>query len=203
MRSTGTVLFAVAGGLVTLLANCETVTSIMQDSSDEFLARLERSAQTGRLGGLEIEYWIGGGQPPPYYRSDQFRLLTVQGRDTLEFARPLWDDAFKPPQLVEKFQRPANTADVRRIARLILDAGVFTAPQEDKPKGADILSTEVIVTAGGTRHQRAYRGKVPPMLRALEAEVEQLRLTLEREGERSVFHEGTRLVPPPPPRSRK
>jgi hypothetical protein len=174
-----------------------------QDSSGEFLARLERSAQTGRLDGLEIEYWVGGGLPPPHYRSDQFRLLTVQGRDTLEIARPLWDDGFKPPQLIEKFQRPANMLDVRHIARLILDAGVFTAQHEDKPAVGDGLSTEVIVTAGGTKHQRVYRGRVPPKLRALEADVERLRLTLEREGVRSVFHQGKRLVPPPPPRGRQ
>ena len=189
--------------LVTLLANCDTVTSIMQDSTGGFLARLERSAQTGRLDGLEIEYWVGGGLPPPYYRSDQFRVLTVQGRDTLEFARPLWDDAFKPPQLVEKFQRPATTADVRRVARLILDAGVFTEQHEEKPRVGDGLSTEVILTAGGTKKQSVYRGNVPPKLRALEADVERLRLTLEREGARSVLHQGTPLVPPPPPRDRK
>jgi hypothetical protein len=202
MRRTVAIFLAVAGSLATLLANGATAMSIGPDSRRDFLARLERSAQTGRLDGLTIEYWVGGGLPPPHYRSDQFRLLTVEGRDTLELARPLWDDAFKPPQLVEKFQRPADAADVRRVAHLILDAGVFREPHDEKPTGGDMLSTEVIVTAGGTMLQSVYRGNVPPALRALETEVERLRLALEREGARSVFHEGTRLVPPPP-RGRK
>lgn len=118
MRSTVTVLLAIAGRLVTLLASSETATSIGQGANSGFLARLERSAQTGRL--------VGDG-----------------------------------------------------------------------------LSTEVIVTAGGTTQQSVYHGNVPAKLRALEAGVERFRLALEREGERSVLHKGTPLVPPPPPRDRK
>jgi hypothetical protein len=203
MRSSVAVLVAVAGSLAALLASAETATPAAQGARGGFLARLERSAQTGRLDGLEIEYWQGGGLPPPYYRSDQFRVLTVEGRDTLELARPLWDKAFEPPQLTETFQRPATPADVRHIARLILDAGVFRERHEEKSRIGDGFSTEIIVTAGKTRLKNVYQQSVPPKLRALEAEVERLRLALERDGTRSVFHDGKRLEPPPPPRSRQ
>jgi len=47
------------------------------------------------------------------------RLLAVENRDTIEFARPHREG------LVEKLQLPAQPSDVRGIAKLILDIGVF------------------------------------------------------------------------------
>ena len=67
------------------------------------LADLDRLARLGRLDGVTLEYWVGGGLPPPYYRSDQSRLLTSGGRDLLEFARPCHDPINRHEGLVEKF----------------------------------------------------------------------------------------------------
>src|SRR4051794_23053923 len=49
------------------LANVDTRESDMANVDTE-LARIEAS---GKLGGVEIEYYVGGGLPPPHYRSDQ------------------------------------------------------------------------------------------------------------------------------------
>jgi hypothetical protein len=65
------------------------------------------------------------------------RLLTVENRDTIEFACPHREG------LVEKLQLPAQPSDVRGIAKLILDTGVFERqfPEEKDPGRADALAT--------------------------------------------------------------
>ena len=67
------------------------------------LAEIERS---GRLTGLEIEFWSGGGLPPPYYRSEQLRLTTRGGRDIMEFAKLKWDESFDPTAGAGKMALP-------------------------------------------------------------------------------------------------
>lgn len=171
-------------------------------SADQLRARLQTCANTGHLNGLEIEYWVGGGQPPPYYRSDQLRFLPTSDGETLELARPLWDTAFDPPQLTEKFERPAKPVEIQQVARLIVAARVFTEryPEEDKRGASDVLSTEVIITAEGSRLARVYHGSLPAPLRTLGAEIERLRAAVERDGIRTVWHQGRRLESAPPRR---
>jgi len=156
------------------------------------LAELSRLAEQGRLDGVSIEYWVGGGLPPPYYRSDQFRLLSVENRDTLEFARPYRDPAAKLEGLVEKYQLPAQPSEVRGLAKLILETGVFERqfPEEKDPGRADALATEVIVTAGGREFKRRYFSGAPKPLEALQAEVERLVQRLTANGTRQVLSQG-------------
>ncbi|MGC9971515.1 MAG: hypothetical protein ABSE56_13100 [Bryobacteraceae bacterium] len=155
-------------------------------------AELARLAEQGRLEGVTIEYWVGGGPPPPYYRSDQFRLLTVENRDTIEFARPYHDPAAKLEGLVEKLQLPAQPSEVRGLAKLILDTGVFERqfPEEKDPGQADSLATEVIVSIGGREFKRRYFTASPKPLEPLRAEVERLVQRLTASGTRQVLSQG-------------
>jgi hypothetical protein len=190
-------------GLLGVLCNPSTAGTDMNDSTKkEIRARLERAAEAGRLDGLEIEYWIGGGAPPPHYRSDQLRLLTRDGRDVFEFARPLWDASFDPPDLIEKLSAEAKTADVQQVARLILESSLLDEPTETGPTGGfDLLTTEIAIAAGSRRFERKHRGnQVPGNLVALSREVHALCAALETSGERAVFQRGERLSAPPPRR---
>lgn len=175
----------------------------MNDATNQELQmRLERAAATGRLDGLEIEYWVGGGSPPPHYRSDQLRLQTRGGRDVAEFARPLFDASFDPPDLVEKFTADAQPADVQGVARLILAAHLFDeAAQTGPTAGFDMLATEIAIAAGERRFERKHRGnELPENLRPLAQQIEELRQSLEKAGARSVLQRGVPLDPPPPRR---
>src|SRR5689334_3028241 len=75
-----------------------------QMTSDERLVlnRLEGVEQTGSLGGMTIEIWSGGGQPPPYYKSEQLRFMSSAGRDVLEFASLRFDSKFDPQAVQDK-----------------------------------------------------------------------------------------------------
>jgi hypothetical protein len=88
------------------------------------LNQLANCEKTGSLEGVQIESWTGGGQPPPYYRSHQFRLLTSGGRDLLEFATVQWDKRYAPPNLQEKFSLPGRPPDISSVARLLREAGI-------------------------------------------------------------------------------
>lgn len=162
---------------------------------------LARLAQQGRLEGVTIEYWVGGGLPPPWYRSDQFRLLTLEGQDALEFARPYRDPAQKLAGLVEKFQLAAQPSEVRKLAQLIIDTGVFEQhfPEEKDPGRADALTTEVSVTAGGREFKRRYFTGSPKPLEPLRAEVQRLIQRLVASGKRQVLHQGKPVALPAEP----
>lgn len=156
------------------------------------LAEFARVAEHGRLDGVTIEYWVGGGPPPPLYRSDQFRLLTVENRDTIEFARPYRDPKAEREGLIEKFQLPAQPSEVRGIAKLILATGAFERqfPEEKDPGRADALATEVIVTTGGREFKRRYFTGSPKPLEPLRAEVERLVQRLTATGTRQILSQG-------------
>lgn len=167
------------------------------------LPEIARLAEQGRLNGVTIEYWVGGGPPPPFYRSDQFRLLTVENRDMLEFARPYHDPTRKLEGLVEKFQLAAQPSDVRRLAKLIIDTGVFQqqSPEEKDPGRADALTTEVIVSIGSREFKRRYFTGSPKPLEPLRAEVDRLLQRLVASGKREIFHHGKPIsLPQDPPR---
>ena len=172
------------------LASCSEGVAMSDRETESMLTKLRACAQTGALAGLEIEVWTGGGQPPPYRRSDQLRALVADGRDVLEFAHPKHDVSFDPPDLVERFRLPAKPDDVRRFARLVLDTGVFARAQEPDPGGADGLVTEVTVTLEGQRFERRYSGTPPDFLGPLVTATEAWVARLQREGERALLHQG-------------
>src|SRR4051812_44593663 len=110
---------------------------------DEFLmGRLGESESSGALDGLEIEYWTGGGLPPPRYVSHQFRLLQKNEGDTLRFARPRFDAAFQP-HLIDARELPASPDDVRTLARLVRESGIFDGrfPEEQEPATSHVIKT--------------------------------------------------------------
>jgi hypothetical protein len=176
----------------------------MASGAEKVIAKLAEAQQSGRLDGVTIEYWVGGGLPPPHYRSDQLRLLPEDGGDVVEFAKMRFDDHYDPPSLNDKWRVPATSAEVRSFARLLQESAALTKhyPEEDNPRIADILSTEVIVSYAGEKIERRYFRKLPDALAPLRAAAEALIERAKRQGSWGLYHQGQRLpdaTEPPKP----
>ena len=168
-----------------------------KSTDDLILEQIAGSERTGTLDGLEIEFWKGGGLPPPDYKSDQLRLMTTGGRDVIEFASLKWDSRFDPPQVHEKWVVAANSVEIRKLAHLLQSTHVFTKqyPEEQNPGIADIFSYEVLVTAKGREEKRTYYQNLPEELRPLQANFESLIELAKTQGSRGLYHQGKEVKP--------
>ncbi len=133
---------------------------------------LGEAEATGRLNGVVIEHFVGGGLPPPRLRSDQLRLMTRDGRDVLVFDKP--DFKKRPtkagqPYPNDEYTLAASPADVQLVARLVREAFRAPAPEPPDADEQDALHTEIIVSAHGRQATRAYRGGAPSELASLTA----------------------------------
>ncbi len=156
---------------------------------------LQRMVKTGKLGGAEIEHYVGGGAPPPYLHNDQLRLFTYEGREVVQFARSNYKRTEFNPYALDKYRLAAEPEDVRALARLILATRAFSTryPQEDDRGTADLVRTEIIVTEGGEKATRVYQGQVPDTFGALEMQIEAMIARLKEKGEYGLY-DGKRKV---------
>lgn len=139
----------------------------MAEMDPAVTAALTRMEATGKLEGVEFEHYVGGGLPPPYYVSDQFRLLTRDGRDTIQFAAPNYkskpdkDEAYPS----DVYTLPAQPDDVKTLARILREGRAFEgATMASAP--ADGVRTELLLTVAGKQHKATYWG-FPPTLTPL------------------------------------
>ena len=160
----------------------------------EHLLRLEK---TSVLGGLSLELWRGGGQPPPYYKSDQLRFLPVGGRDVIEFASLRFDSHYDPASVQDKWTITAAAADLQEAARLLLTLRVFETqfPEERSPGVADAISYEIIASAEGVEVQRRYYRKWPDTLAPLQAFIDRVTALAKASGPPALFHQGREVKP--------
>jgi hypothetical protein len=167
----------------------------MDPSEELFQTRLEASQQSGHLGDLEIEFWRGGGQPPPYYRSEQLRLFEADRKPVLELAVLKWDEAYNPPNLQEKWRMPLAEEQIKEVVGSLLrtQALVRTFPEEADPKIADLISYEIIVTTGGRQTRRRYYRRMPEPLAAVGSDVATLSTLVRHDGQYGLYHKGNRL----------
>jgi hypothetical protein len=158
-------------------------------SSIGILNEIERS---GSVGANQLEYYVGGGQPPPYYRSDQFRAYRLGSQEILELSQVVWDQRYTPSELHRIYRLPAQPGEIREIVRLIIDARVFenVYPEETDRGVADVLRHEILVVAPGLTHQRTYYQTVPTALVPLRDRIQQHIARLTREGALSYTHQG-------------
>jgi len=119
----------------------------------------------------------------------------------LEPARPYRDPAGKLEGLIERFQLATQPSDLRRIAQLIIDVGVFEGqrPEEKDPGRADAHTTEVIVTAGGREFKRRYFTGATEPLEPLRTELERQVRRLMKSGKRKIRHQGKPIALPQEP----
>ena len=80
----------------------------MTVATEDVLRRVQAAAEAGELLGVELEWYVSGGLPPPHTRSDQLRLRVEDGREAIVFARERWDVAFDPANVHDKWDLPAD-----------------------------------------------------------------------------------------------
>ncbi|APR86118.1 Hypothetical protein A7982_11467 [Minicystis rosea] len=161
----------------------------MDDSTA--LAAISRAETTGKLDGLEIEHYVGGGLPPPHYRSEQFRLFVDHGRDTIEFVTPDFTTQVKQGEAYPRhvYKLTASPSEVRSIAGLVRECGAFSSPAPvDEKRAHDSIRTELSAIVGGKEAKRVYSGAEPAALTKLRAVISPLIARLKAQGEH-------RLVP--------
>jgi hypothetical protein len=172
---------------------------IREMTSDDklILEQLAHVEHSGSLKGMTIEIWSGGGQPPPYYKSDQLRLMPSNGQDFIEFASLRFDSHFDPPSVQDKWTLPADPARVREAAHLILSLKMFESvfPEERNPGLADILSYEFLFSLGKVQVSRRYYRKMPELLEPLQSFAAQLTKAVRTSGRPTVFHNGREVKP--------
>lgn len=203
---------AVIAGLVVDLArtagavSCERERSKEQMSSavelsgddSKLLGRLEAAERTGQLDDLEIEYWVGGGLPPPHHRSDQLRMMPVDGKPTTEVFQAIFDRE-RPDVGYIEYRVPLAPDDLRAVATLIRETGVFfeTFDEQQKPDVMDILRTEIELSSGdgSKKVKRVYYRSVPGALTPLAARVKAITDRVRAQGQKRYFDRGGNVLP--------
>lgn len=147
------------------------------------LARMEA---TGKLEGTEFEHYIGGGLPPPYYRSEQLRFLSQDGHDTIQFAAPNYSSkpAKDTPYPRDVYQLPAQPDDVTTLAHILRVGRAFDA-SAPVVKIPDSVRTELVLTAAGKPHKAVYQG-LPTALDPLDAFVDALIARVKAQGKHEL-----------------
>ncbi len=169
----------------------------MTSKEQVITGQLVRVEKTGVLDGLSLELWRGGGLPPPYYRSDQLRFLSVGGRDVVEFASLKFDSRYDPPGVQDKWTIPAATADIKEAARLLLALRVLETqfPEERQPGVADVISYEIVASAEGVEVQRRYYRKLPDTLAPIQTFIDRMTASAKASGPPALFHHGHEVKP--------
>jgi hypothetical protein len=181
--------------LITLIGSACIPEKKMSEGKRVMEAKIDNAAHealltieyTGALtNGVEIEFYVGGGLPPPYHRSEQFRLILHDGRTVFRFVTPDYTAAVKQgePYPRHVYQILATPEEVMALAKLVRRSGAFTNPAPAAENlAADSLRTELIVVVKGKSYLRLYSGAEPAGLAALQKMVRQLIARLRDDGE--------------------
>ncbi len=162
------------------------------------ITKLKQVADNGQIDDLRFEYWVGGGQPPPYYRSEQLRLFAVSGVVQFEFAILRFDSKLPPDGATEKWTMQSDVATFRAISSFLIDRHVFETryPEETDPGIGGGISHEIIASVGTANIKRTYYRVVPSALAPLTAMLRD-RIELTRKtGVRSWMHQGKPIADP-------
>jgi hypothetical protein len=165
---------------------------------EKLLKRLSTAAREGRLDGLQIEYWVGGGQPPPFYRSEQFRLLANDDKPQLEFSVLRFHKELKPNEVKEVFSLPAEPEDVRAVAGMLVEKKVFESrfAEETDPRIGSVISYELTGIVDREQEKRVYYRAMPKELAALQSVFEKLIERTKKKGKHSWRHQGRTIEDP-------
>ena len=195
-RAMSAALAATGIALAVAAANLDTAEAARMNETTTYLAeRLAAVAATGRLDGLTLEYWKGGGLPPPLYRSEQLRVMMAGGREVVEFANMFFDKNYKPDTLHEKWTVAATPEELRALARAMLDVHVLDGDfaESVNPGVADAFSYEIIVTANGREDKRVFYKSLPSSLVNLGRLFDAMIARAKAQSPRTVFHQGRQI----------
>ena len=167
----------------------------MNDAKTTIERRLANARSSGRLDGLTIEYWKGGGLPPPYHVSQQLRVMSAGGNDAVVFDNETWDAKYTPQNVHERWTAVARPEDVRSVAAMILDGDLLGKrfAEEDDPGIADILSHEIILAADGVEVKKTYFRSLPAQMQPLKQFFDDLIQRTKAQAEKILYHQGRRI----------
>ena len=167
----------------------------MTATAEDVLRRAQAAADAGELLGIELEWYVSGGLPPPRTRSDQLRLRVEDGREAIVFAKERWDTAFDPPNVHDKWDLPLDADTVRRVLRAVLDGRVFATryPEEERPNARDVLWYEALLGWNGTTLTRRYWKTLPEPVLPLAAICDELVDRAVTSGRKRLFHRGVEV----------
>jgi hypothetical protein len=175
------------GALVVVLALVGRVGAKIMERAwvDGELRAVEAS---GRTDGREIEYFVGGGGPPPLYQLDQLRVMTREGRDVIEFGEPNYKHKLAEGNRVPNdiYTLPATSDDVQLMARLFRAAFQALAPILPPVPERHAVRTELVVRAKGKEVVRVYAGGEPSDLASLRSVAEGLIARAKAQGAHQV-----------------
>lgn len=170
----------------------------LSTDDSKLLSRLVVAERTGQLDDLEVEYWVGGGLPPPHHRSAQLRMMPVDGKPTTQVFEATFDER-RPEVGYIEYRMPLAPGDLRDVARLIRETGIFFQKfdEEQKPDLMDILRTEIEVSnVGGTKKvKRIYYRSVPGALEPLATGVKVIADRVRAQGQKRYFDRRGKVLP--------
>lgn len=162
------------------------------------ITKLKQVADNGQIDELQFEYWVGGGQPPPYYRSEQLRLLAVSEVVRFEFARLRFDARLPPDGATERWTMQSDVATFRAISKFLIDRQVFETQyaEETNPGIGGVISHEIVVSVGTKQIKRTYYRVAPSALAPLTGMLRDRIEMTKRTGVRSWLHQGKPITDP-------
>jgi hypothetical protein len=189
-------------GVAAVTVQCKSWSALMSDlrNMQAAQAALRAAEQSGKLGNLEIVYFVGGGAPPPHNSMRQLSIYLREGTDTLEFERVRHDPRFSPSELLEKWRGAATPDDVRAVAKSLLATSALTQAfaEEASTTTKDRRRVELVLSLGKeTVATKTFHVQAPARLSSLVAVFDQLIEHLKSQGQRTLYH-GTEIVSDPP-----
>lgn len=170
----------------------------MPTDHDIIIEKLTAAAQTGRCDGLTIEYWIGGGQPPPYYRSEQFRIKGLGDRIKIELATMRFQNRFTPPEVLEIYSVLSDGDELKQLATELLATQFHEAEfiEEADPQIGGVISHEISIHFEKHKLTKRYFRQLPAAFATFEELSKTLKKQLTKSGKRTWTHKGHEIANP-------
>ena len=170
----------------------------MPTDSDIIAEKLALAATTGRADGLTIEYWIGGGQPPPYYRSEQLLVTSHDDRLTITQAVMRFPPRLAPAEVLEIRTLTSDDEELRRLAEELIstqfDVAVFE--EESDPPIGRVISHQISVRFKNAELRKTSYRHLPAQLGAFEKLAKQITANVKDQGKRTWRHKGNEIPNP-------
>ena len=164
----------------------------MPTDHDIIADKLALAAKTGRADGLTIEYWIGGGQPPPYYRSEQLLVTSHDDRLTIDLAIMRFHPRLTPQEVLEVRTQTSYDEELKQLATELLatqfDVTVFE--EESDPRIGSVISHQISVRFKKSELRKNYYRHLPAQFSAFEELSGKLTANAKEKGKRTWRHKG-------------
>lgn len=147
---------------------------------------------------MTIEYWIGGGQPPPYYRSEQLLFKTTGDRDIVELAILRYHPRLTPAEVTQVDSTNCHYEVVKAMAATLLATHLedTTFAEEADPQVGSVISHEINIQIGEVKLQKKFYRQLPAEFDTFKDLVDQIKFKTIGDGKRTWRHKGHDIANP-------